>query len=520
MTAATGDSPATTSILFVDVRNSTLFIDNYDESAISEILDILFQSAREFIREHGGTVDKIIGDGLMAVFDGGNSGRRAVTAAVDIYRQAVRDAERQTRFSAINIGIGIATGPVQETTLAEIDETVIGRAVNVAARLQGLCKKYDLSILVDRPTHDNLREETLPDSYAVRHIPNQTLRGIRSSIDTYNICDTTRLDKTYIETFNEGIRKYLDRDFDDALTEFTKAYTRQERYTDQTLLNEFTNACLDNLTGDQELFRNPDRYEEHSDTQESQAFNFEGRIRNELRTRDDTPEWILDVGCGTGKVTESVLKHNFPQAHIVGIDPSKENIAMAQAEHAGSDLEIEYRTARIERYAPEQEHGKYDLIFSNSSMHWIDEQDRAYENLRKLVAEDGLLAIHQGAKGTYQELHQVTVELIDRYDWRHHFENLNPPLDLTYYDEDEMRALLNRHGFEITQFTIEDDSQPPDTIIEDFAEASLNAYCERLDTDSQRDVFREEFKRVASEKLEPSDISVRRIYLIAEPESG
>lgn len=519
MTAVEADGPGTTSILFLDVRNSTLFIDNYDESAISEILDVLFQNAREFIQQHGGTVDKIIGDGLMAVFDGVDSGKRAVSAAVEIYRRAVRDAERETRFSAINIGIGIATGPVHETTLADLDKTVLGRAVNVAARLQGLCKKYDLSVLIDRATHDNLQDDTLPDSYAIRHIPNQTLRGIRSSIDTYNICDTTRLDRAYIETFNRGIQKYLDHDFDDALTEFTKAYTRQERYTDQTLLNEFTNACLENLTGDQELFRNPDRYEEHSNTQESQAYTFEGRIRRAFKDWDDDPEWILDVGCGTGKVTEDVLKHNFPQSQIVGIDPSKENIAMAKTEHKGADPEIQYRTARIERYAPEQEHDTYGLIFSNSSMHWVDEQDQAYENMRKLISEDGILAIHQGAKGTYQELHQITVELIDRYEWRHYFENLNPPLDLTYYDEDEMRALLNRHDFAVTQFSI-NESQPPDTIIEDFAEASLNAYCERLDSDSQRDVFREEFKRTAKQELDPSDVSVRRIYLIAEPASS
>ncbi len=519
MTVPEADGSETTSILFLDVRNSTLFIDNYDESAISEILNVLFQNARESIQQNGGTVDKIIGDGLMAVFDGDDSGERAVTAAVDIYQRAVRDAERETRFSAINIGIGIATGPVHETTLADIDETVIGRAVNVAARLQGLCKKYDLSILIDRATYEGFDEDALPGSYSIRHIPNQTLRGIQNSINTYNICDTTRLDQQYIDTFNEGIRKYLNRNFDDALTEFTKAYTRQERYTDQTLLNELTNACLENLTGDQELFRNPDRYEEHSNTQESQAYTFEGRIRNALRDWDEDPQSILDVGCGTGKVTENVLKHNFSRSQIIGIDPSKENIAMAKTEHRGSEPEIEYRTARIEQYAPEQEYDQYDLIFSNSAMHWVDEQDRAYENMRRLISEDGLLAVHQGAKGTYQELHQITVELIDRYEWRHYFEDLSPPLDLTYYDKEEMTAVLNRHDFEVTQFSIEE-SQPPDTIVEDFAEASLNAYCERLDNDSQRDVFREEFKRTANQELEPSDVSVRRIYLTAEPESS
>lgn len=516
MPDASGRGDETTSVLFLDLRNSTLFIDNYDEEVVAETLDLLFTKARERIRAAGGEVDKLIGDGCMAVFDGPDSERGAVRAALDVYGEAVPETEHEQGFNTLDVGIGVATGPVNETTLAGIDSTVIGRPVNVAARLQALCKEYDLWLLVDRATREGIDEAVLPDDYAMRRIPGRDLNGIRNKVDTYNVCDTGRLAESYIETFNRGVERYLSGEFDDALTEFTAAYTRHERYADQALLNQFTNECLERLESGQELFRNPERYERHSDTQERQSYQLQGPILQETRDWEDRPQWILDVGCGTGKVTERLLKGMFSDSRIVGVDASQQSVAKARTDHTGSDPEITYEQARIERYAPTEEHDRYDLIFSNSAMHWIDEQDRAYANLRKLIDDDGLLAVHQGAEGTYHELHQVVVDLIDRLGWRHHFDDLNPPLDLTYHDEAEMEALLNRNGFAVSQLRVAEESAP-DTIVEDFAEASLNAYCDRLESDSQRDVFREEFTRLASERLRPSDVTVRRIYLTARP---
>lgn len=506
------------SILFLDMRNSTLFIDNYDKEVVANTLDVLFTEAQDHIRAAGGEIDKIIGDGCMAVFDGPESEQDAVSAALDIYGSAVAETERQQGFSSINVGIGIATGRVHETTIAEIDATVIGRPVNVAARLQALCKEYDLWLLMDRATRAGVTTELLPEPYAMRQIPGRDLNGIRNKVDTYNVCDTKRLNQAYVDIFNRGVEKYLNRDYDNALTEFTEAYTRYERYADQALLNQFTNECLRELESGQELFRNPERYERHSDTQQQQSYHLQGPILQETREWDERPDWILDVGCGTGKVTEQLVKHMFPDARIVGIDSSKQSIAKAQTDHTGSDPEIQYKEAHIERYAPAEEHGRYDIVFSNSAMHWVDEQDRAYRNIRRLIADDGLLAVHQGAEGTYHELHRITVQLIERLDWRHYFDDLNPPLDLTYYDEAEMESVLVRNGFEVSQIQVSDESAP-ETIIEDFAEASLNAYCDRLESDSQREVFREEFKRLANDELRPGDVTVRRIYLIAEPVS-
>ena len=516
----TADSPPDdggdpVSVLFLDVRNFTLLLDNYGDDEISEMLDELFGHVRTVVEKHSGVIDKVVGDGIMAVFRGDSPGQSALNAATEIHRHTNDQNGMDRRFGSVNVGIGIATGPVNETTLADIDSTVIGRSVNIAARLEGLCKEYDASILADETTYNSTSVHELPDGYVGRRIPDQSLRGIRRNLDVFHLCDTTKFSETYIHLFNEGTREFANQNYEEALNAFTQAYTQDERYMDGALLNHFTNACLERINDDRALFRNPDRYEEHSTIQEQQSVQLLGFIESATMTREFDPDHILDVGCGTGKVTER-LAERYPDASVVGIDSSRSAIAKARTEHSPEHLDIEYSYEKIEKYCPDEAIGRYDLIFSNAAMHWVEGQYEAYANLRKLIAPDGLLAVHQGHKGTYKELHRVAVDVLDDFDYDAYFENLNPPQDLIYYNTDEMEDLLEGQGFDPLRVK-DDNDTAPDTIVDDFAEASLNAYCERLQSESQREIFREQFKQRARKRLDPSDVTVHRIYVIAVP---
>ncbi len=503
------------SVLFLDVRNFTLLLDNYGDEEISEMLDTLFGRVREVVEGHGGVIDKLVGDGIMAVFRGEAPGQHALDAATAVHQHTNGGGDVDPRFGSVNVGIGIATGPVNETTIADIDSTVIGRSVNIAARLEGLCKEYDASILVDEATYQSSSVHDLPDGYIARRIPDQSLRGIRRDLDVFHLCDTTKFSEKYIHLFNEGTREFANQNYEDALNAFTQAYTQDERYMDGALLNHFTNACLERINDDRALFRNPDRYEEHSTIQEQQSVQLLGFIQSATMTRAFDPDHILDVGCGTGKVTER-LAERYPDASILGIDSSRSAIAKARTEHSPEHLDIEYKHEKIEKYCPDDEIGRYDLIFSNTAMHWVEGQHEAYANLRKLIDADGLLAVHQGHEGTYKELHQVAVEVLNDFDYDTYFENLNPPQDLIYYNAEEMADLLKQHGFDPIQVN-DDTGTAPDTIVDDFAEASLNAYCERLQSESQREIFREQFKQRSHKRLDPDDVTVHRIYVIAVP---
>jgi class 3 adenylate cyclase/trans-aconitate methyltransferase len=516
-----GDAESTepVSVLFLDVRNFTLLLDNFDDQEVTGMLDFLFGEVRDTIEQHGGAVDKVVGDGIMAVFESESAGPSALRAATEIHQNATDRTERLQNTGAIpiNIGIGIATGTVNEATLADIDSTVIGRCVNIAARLEGLCKEYDASILVDEATYQSSTVSDLENDYVARRIPDENIRGIQENLDVYHICDTTDFSEEYIQLFNEGVTEYVNQNYERALNAFTEAYTLDERFLDQSLLNHFTNSCLNKIDDNRSLFRNPEQYEEHSSIQQEQSNVLMQYIEDSL-IGSFTPTKILDVGCGTGKVTEK-LAETYSQATVVAIDSSRSAIAKARTEHNPDHLDIDYRCENIENYCPSEEENAYDLIFSNTTMHWEKDQHSAYTNLRKLISEDGLLAIHQGHNGTYEELHEVAVDLIYDFDYDRYFDDLNPPQDLIYYTEEDMKHVLEKHDFEPFRIKTVQDSAP-ETIFEDFESASLNAYCDRLKTQSQRDIFREQFKIRAEQRLDPVEVTVHRIYALARPNGG
>lgn len=72
-----------------------------------------------------------------------------------------------------------------------------------------------------------------------------------------------------------------------------------------------TNACLDELYGSRNLFKDPDQYEENSTTQQQQARRLQTQIRNAMMTWDRESDTVLDVECGTGNVTAQFHRNCF-----------------------------------------------------------------------------------------------------------------------------------------------------------------------------------------------------------------
>jgi class 3 adenylate cyclase/tetratricopeptide (TPR) repeat protein len=118
-------------ILFADVVGFTSFAEKTDPEVVARIVDAAFRQLTDIVTEHGGNVDKYMGDSMMAVFGvplaHGDDAERAVAAGL-----AVRELGGDLAFS-----IGINSGEVMATTVGGTGEmTVIGDTVNVAARLE------------------------------------------------------------------------------------------------------------------------------------------------------------------------------------------------------------------------------------------------------------------------------------------------------------------------------------------------------------------------------------------------
>jgi len=132
------------SILFADIRNFTSLSETLPAEKIVEILNEYFARVTDVIFDYGGTLDKYLGDGVMAVFGApiskGNDAARAVRSAVVIQRlvsEMNRDASARG-WPCLGVGIGVNTGVVTAGNIGSarrIDYTVIGDPVNVASRL-------------------------------------------------------------------------------------------------------------------------------------------------------------------------------------------------------------------------------------------------------------------------------------------------------------------------------------------------------------------------------------------------
>ncbi|HEV7641386.1 MAG TPA: adenylate/guanylate cyclase domain-containing protein, partial [Gaiellaceae bacterium] len=113
-------------VLFCDVTGSTALGESLDPEALRAVMGRYFDVARVAIERHGGTLEKFIGDAVMAVFG-------VPTVREDDALRAVRAAQELRDAVEIDVRIGVNTG---EVVTGRGDSLVTGDAVNVAARLE------------------------------------------------------------------------------------------------------------------------------------------------------------------------------------------------------------------------------------------------------------------------------------------------------------------------------------------------------------------------------------------------
>lgn len=144
-------------ILFSDIRSFTSMSESLAPAEVLKFLDEYFGHMGGIVRGHEGMLNKFLGDGLLAVWGvpdhQTDHAERAVRAALDMRRKLAEFNEHRVRegLPEIRIGIGIHTGVVAAGMLGGADQreyTVIGDAVNLASRIEGLTKQANTDLLV------------------------------------------------------------------------------------------------------------------------------------------------------------------------------------------------------------------------------------------------------------------------------------------------------------------------------------------------------------------------------------
>ena len=148
-------------VLFSDIRGFTNFSETLSPAELSEVLNAYLSTMTHLVQHQRGTIDKYIGDAIMAFWnapvDLSDHAARAVQTALDM--QAALPQLNQ-EFAArgwpdVQIGIGINTGRMSVGNMGSefrMSYTVMGDAVNVGSRLEGITKEYGIGILVTQPT--------------------------------------------------------------------------------------------------------------------------------------------------------------------------------------------------------------------------------------------------------------------------------------------------------------------------------------------------------------------------------
>jgi adenylate cyclase len=148
-------------VLFSDIRDFTSFSESLPPGAVLQFLDEYFGHMSHLVKAHDGIVNKFLGDGMLAFWGVPQKNPRhaelAVKAALDMRKvvEELNQVRRNNGAQPIRIGIGIHTGQVAAGMLGGADQheyTVIGDAVNVASRVEGLTKQLGVDILVSEST--------------------------------------------------------------------------------------------------------------------------------------------------------------------------------------------------------------------------------------------------------------------------------------------------------------------------------------------------------------------------------
>lgn len=147
-------APVTKIILFGDLFSSTTFGEKLSSSLFYDILETFLSIAIETIHSHGGTVSKLLGDGLMAVFnaDQTEASLEAVREISAKLKKLRSSRPANDPFSLLFGGFGISSGRVLEGNVGSVskkDYTYLGDAVNTAARLQSVTRKVGRSVVFD-----------------------------------------------------------------------------------------------------------------------------------------------------------------------------------------------------------------------------------------------------------------------------------------------------------------------------------------------------------------------------------
>ncbi len=214
-------------VMFSDLRGFTTFSEKLDPQQLSEFLNIYFTKMTDEVFKANGTLDKFIGDAVMAFFGApltyeNNAANACRCALQSLDRLTELNIEFQKQgYPQLDMGIGLNTGDMSVGNMGSStlqNYTVLGDSVNLAARLEGLNKDYGTKIIIGEDTYLEIQNE-----FTCRELDLVRVKGKKTATPIYELIGEKNLSPTedkWLSEYNHARSEYKNKNFKSAAAAF------------------------------------------------------------------------------------------------------------------------------------------------------------------------------------------------------------------------------------------------------------------------------------------------------------
>jgi trans-aconitate 2-methyltransferase len=248
---------------------------------------------------------------------------------------------------------------------------------------------------------------------------------------------------------------------------------------------------------------NPEKYNEFKTLRYKPFFDLIVHIQDKPNMK------VVDLGCGTGELT-NMLSEKLTNPSVKGIDSSKEMLEKAKE---FTSIQFDQKTIKEQINTGE----KWDLVFANASIQWVDNHEKLFPKIISLLKPDGQLAIQMPCQNE-NLLNQIVIELVQEEPYKsalNNWKRLSPVLTM----DDYAQILFENGGTDIViyQKVYPMIAKSHDELYEFILGSTLVPYFERLEG-AIKEQFIKEFKKRIEKRFSktPSLYAFKRILLYAK----
>lgn len=242
-------------VLFADIRSFTTISESLSATELKNMLNLFFTPMTEIIFQHRGTIDKYVGDMIMAFWGAPLADKQHARHAIEASLQMLQRVKQlKKEFTAhglpeINIGIGLNSGTMNVGNMGSEFRrayTVLGDNVNLASRIEGLSKFYGVEFLVSEMTMEGLE-----DVFVFRFIDKVQVMGKSIPVNIYQpVCSSENAGELLlkeIDAYNDALEAYFSANWEQARKMFTQLKAANEEQSVYNIylerINELENNC-------------------------------------------------------------------------------------------------------------------------------------------------------------------------------------------------------------------------------------------------------------------------------------